>query len=219
MDSSRSVSNWSLDTRKLTTNQIEDPKSHIANTIRIMSLFVSLVHTKWRPPVVVSVATAVVASGIRNVASLVEKSLLESLFCRLPQLGALRNVILQIFERWPVRRQLKQSLNFCTCSRRLISPISLNFLEFQIAWCQSLKGHSRFFALAKWFQLFLLVLYFIGLFLVFIGSETKIAYNKTSSCMKTLDFEQYLKKSTWHKAVVDPALAVATALFHVVTAF
>ena len=59
--------------------------------------------------------------------------------------GTLQDVILLFLVLLPGLRQLKQSLNFCTFSRRSFGFIDLNFLQLQMACCPSLNGHSEFF--------------------------------------------------------------------------
>ena len=91
------------------------------------------------------VVAAVGASEAAVVASFFEKSLCRSLLCRRPQLGTLHVLLLQSFERLPGLMQLKYSLNFCTCSRRLFSFIDLIFSQPQLACCRSLNGQSELF--------------------------------------------------------------------------
>ena len=88
----------SVDTTDLSTNEIEDPVSHIAGTLRLWFPFTSFMHTTESPPCVMLVDPAVIASEVPVVASSFEKTLCKSLLCCLPQLGTLQVLLLQFFD-------------------------------------------------------------------------------------------------------------------------
>ena len=91
----------SVDAIKLSTNEIEDHVSQITSNLRLWFPFTSLIRTTGSPPCVVIVATAVVASEAPDIACFFEKSLCKSLLCRRSQLGTLKVLLLQSFDRWP----------------------------------------------------------------------------------------------------------------------
>ena len=64
--------------------------------------FLSFIRTTGSPPSVMFVATAVVTSEAPVVASLFEKSLCKSLFCRRPQMSTLQGSNSAIL--WPMAR-------------------------------------------------------------------------------------------------------------------
>ena len=106
--------------------------------------FTSFLRTTRSPPCVIIVATVVVASEAPVVASFFGKLLSKISLRRRPQLGTVQVLDMQSFNRWPGLKQLKHSLNFCTCSRCSFSFIDLNFLQLPIACCPSLDGLSEF---------------------------------------------------------------------------
>ena len=116
---------WSL----ATTNEIEDPKLHIASTFRLSSLFVSLIRTTGSPPWVMLTATAVVASDTFFVLSLFVKSLWRSLLCRLQHLGTIHVLLLRSIKKITVLKQLNHSRYFWLCSRRSFIFIDLNIFH------------------------------------------------------------------------------------------
>ena len=136
----------------------------------------------------INVANAVVASAVPVVASFF-KLLCNHLLCCRPQLSTLQVLLLQSFDRWPSLKQLKHSLNFCTCSRRSFSLIHLNLLQLQIACCPSFKGKSEVFSFVEPSALDAKALVF-G-FLRFWSLE--FFWANKSSCMKAVDSNQSLK--------------------------
>ena len=93
--------NSSLDNTDFSTNEVEDPESHIASTLKLKSLFFSLIRTTGSPHWVMLVATAVVASETFFVVSFFGKSLCNRFLCRFPQLGTLHVLLLQSFDMRP----------------------------------------------------------------------------------------------------------------------
>ena len=198
----------SADTIDLSTNDIEDPVSHIASTLRLWFPFNSLIRTSRSHPCVIIVATAVVASEAHVVASSF-KSLCKSLLCRCPRLGALQVLLLQSFDRWAGRRQLKTHLNFCTCSRRSFSFIVLKFLQLQIACCPSLNGRFKFFSLVESSAFDAK----IKVFGVSRFCNLEFVWANKSACMKTVF---WANKTSCMKGLLlvveDPVGVVASAL-------
>ena len=87
----------SADLINLSTNDIEDTVSHIVSTLRFRSPFTNLMLNIGRPPCLIFVTTAVVASEQTVVAYLCEKALCNNLLCRRTQLNSLQVLILQSF--------------------------------------------------------------------------------------------------------------------------
>ena len=88
----------SADTINLSTNDIEDPVSHAASTLRLRSAFTNLMRNTGSPPCLMFVATALVPSEAPVVASLFGKALYKTLLCRRTQLKKLQVLLLQSFD-------------------------------------------------------------------------------------------------------------------------